>query len=69
MAAKTRIYWVKEDGSGGGGDRLIEATSQSQAIRHAVGERFTAVIASPRNVAQLVATGVSVETAGAGDAE
>jgi hypothetical protein len=60
---KTRIYRVVETESDKP-DRLVEAGSQAQAVRHVVGERFEAVVATPREVANLVSKGVMVETAG-----
>jgi hypothetical protein len=67
IMAKTRIYRVIETESDAA-DRLVDAGSQSQAIRHVVGSRFEATIASPHEVANLVSKGVMVETAGSENA-
>ena len=51
----TRIYRVN--------DRLVRATSQAQAIRH-VASSFTVRVATQDDIADLVAEGAKVETAG-----
>lgn len=58
---QTRIYVVVEkDGT----KRMIEATSQAQAIRHCVKDRFTASVATAKDVADLSRAGIQVERAG-----
>lgn len=58
--AETRIYCVlKKDGT----KRLVEAASQSQAIRHVVTPEYRAEIASPKTVAFLMQEGLKIETA------
>lgn len=59
----TRIYTVTEKGSDK--VRLVEASSQSQAIRHVVADRFEATAASGKDVAAAMQAGVKLETAGA----
>jgi hypothetical protein len=58
----TRIYIVQN-----GADvpvRLVDAASQSQAIRHVTANLFSARVATTHEVARLVADGVEVEDAG-----
>ena len=47
-----RLYVVTEDG---GNEKIVEATSQAQAIKKVVGERFKAMPASARDVARVMA--------------
>lgn len=54
-----RIYVVTD----GDVQRMIEAATPSQAIRHATRGRFTAKPAGARDVAYLMGRGVIVETA------
>ncbi len=57
---QTRIYVVIEtDGT----KRMVEATSQNQAISHCVQGRYKATVASAKDVAQLTAEGITVEKA------
>jgi hypothetical protein len=58
----TRIYTVTEKGYSI--PRLVEASSQSQAIRHVVADRFEAAAASGKDVAAAMQAGAMVETAG-----
>lgn len=55
----TRLYVVQD----GDNERLIEATSAASAIRHAALDRYTANIAKPKTIADLMANGVRVEQA------
>lgn len=55
----TRIYIV----TGAGKQRLVEAGTQSQAVRHVVKGQYKAVAATPKDIANLMKTGVQVETA------
>lgn len=55
----TRIYFVKDDDD----DRLIEATSAAAAIRHAAIGRYSATVAKPKEIADLMANGKKVEQA------
>ncbi len=57
--SSTRIYIVK----GPEGERLVEAASTSQAIRHVVTPKYTAGVASTKQLAQLMTAGAKVETA------
>lgn len=64
-----RLYRVSEP-EGQNPDRLIMAGSQAQAIRHVVGTRFEAVVATPTEVARLVGEyNIKVEIAGDDNAE
>jgi len=56
----TRIYVV----TFGVEQRLVEATSAAQAIRHCVADRYTARPASPKDIALQMSAGVSLEKAG-----
>lgn len=59
---QTRIYKV----SGGPNEitRLVEATSQAQAIRHVVSDLYRAEVATTKDVAQAMGSGLQVEVAG-----
>jgi hypothetical protein len=59
---KTRLYRVVEQESDTM-DRLVDATSKAAAIRHVVGDRFDAIVATPMEVANLSTKGVRVEFA------
>lgn len=58
---KTRIYVVKEKDSET--VRLVEAASQGQAIRHVTTGLYEATVATPKDVAKAVGSGVTVEIA------
>ena len=60
--AATRIYRVRDMDAEGEDSRLIEATSPSQAVRHAA-KRFNVAVASAKEVASLMARGLKVELA------
>lgn len=55
----TRIYVVMS----GDERRLVDATSSAQAIRHCVKNRYAAKPATPKEIAQFMRNGVSVEAA------
>lgn len=55
----SRIYRIID----GDGDRLIRAASAAQAIRHAA-SHMQARVATQDDIAELVAEGAKVETAG-----
>jgi len=55
----TRIYFVSSDTE----KRLIEATSGPQAVRHCVKNKYHVKPATPKEVAQFLASGVAVEKA------
>ena len=59
-----RMYRI-DDGTA---SHLIRAASQAQAVRH-VASSFVVRVATQDDVANLVAAGVKVETAGQTDAE
>lgn len=61
-----RIYVVVDTQTNS--ERLVSANSQAQAVRHVVGERFSAAAASAGDVAKLMQAGVKLETAGADSA-
>ena len=56
---QTRIYVVQH----GENRRLVEASSQSQAIWHCVRHAYAAKIAAPKELASLMSTGLTVEVA------
>lgn len=61
MASK-RIYIVTErEGDEVVKQRLVNATNQSQAIRHVVAPRFTAEAGTPSQCVDLAVKGVKVE--------
>ena len=45
--------------------RLVDAPTNSAALRHVAGDEFAVTIPKPREVAKLVADGVKVEDYGA----
>lgn len=57
---QTRIYAVRA-ANGEGKPRLVEATSQSQAIRHVTGDLFSAEVVRAKDLAHLMSTGTKVE--------
>ena len=61
--SSTRIYVVKRTGTESGDTRLIEATSQAAAIRHAIGGTLTAEAATPKELAMLMRNGIELENA------
>lgn len=67
-AGQARLYVVTEfNGSGVNEEYLVEAKSQSQAIRHIVGGRFAASPAKNTDVARLMGAGQTVLKAKADD--
>ncbi len=62
----TRIYKVTAHGNDGSIDYLVEATSQTQARLHLAKVMITVSVAKPKDIAQLMAAGVKLETAGEG---
>ena len=59
MAAQ-RIYVV----TNGNGRQLVRASSQAQAIRHIVSTEYSAEVAKPDDIVELMTAGVQVQTAG-----
>jgi hypothetical protein len=59
--AETRIYVVLNQQTGD--KRLVEATSQAQAIRHCVSTIYRADVATSKAVAQFMSKGVRIEVA------
>lgn len=57
--AITRIYVVLN----GDERRLVEATSAAQAIRHCVANKYSAKPATPKEIAQFMRDGLTVEKA------
>jgi hypothetical protein len=57
MAAKKRIYMVSSED----GERLIEASSKSQAISFVANSQFDAEVATQSELVRLISTGTSVE--------
>lgn len=61
---ETRIYVIIQKGtSDADGFRLVEATSAAQAIRHCARNVYTAQAATPKDIARLMGTGVTIENA------
>lgn len=58
----TRIYVVIDKATSE--KRLIEATSAAQAIRHCVANKYSAKPATPKEIAQFMTSGLTVEKAG-----
>lgn len=61
----TRIYLVTDVETNK--HRLIRATNQPQAVRHASRNKFSCEVAGQDDLVSLVATGCPVEEAGADD--
>lgn len=61
---QTRIYIVKTKDTETSATHLVEATSAAQAIRHVAGPRYLAHVASTKDVAAAMASGIPVEKAG-----
>lgn len=59
--AETRIYVVLNNQTGD--KRLVEATSQSAAIRHCVNTIYKADVANPKTVASEMGRGLPIEKA------
>lgn len=59
-AGRTRIYVVASDGKP---FRLVDATSAAQALRHVAKDAYQVTVAKTRDVAFLMAKGVTVEDA------
>lgn len=59
--SQTRIYVVINKATNE--KRLVEATSQAQAIRHCVSKVYVAEAASPKTVAGCMTNGLSIEHA------
>lgn len=59
---QTRIYIVRPT-KADGQPRMVEAASQSQAIRHVVSGEYEAAVANTKQLASLMASGVKVESA------
>lgn len=45
-------------------DRLVQATSVAQAIRHCARQRYSAAPAKPVEIAKMMTAGAKLETAG-----
>lgn len=63
MSTQTRIYLVTDTESGK--KRLVRASNQPQAVRHAARNKFTVEVAGQDDLVSMVATGCPVEEAGA----
>lgn len=59
----TRIYIVKKTGQELSDVRLVEATSQSQALRHVIGGSYVAEAVTPKELAGWMQQGTRVESA------
>ena len=69
MSTATRLYIVERVGIESVGPRIVDAYSRHSAVSHVVRPIYKARIASAKEVAVLVASGVQVERAGAEVAE
>jgi hypothetical protein len=58
--AITRLYVVIQEGKP---NRLIEATSLAQAIRHCATQEYSGCVARPKDVAHILSLGATVEKA------
>ena len=67
MSTLTRIYLVTDAETKK--QRLIRATNQPQAVRHAARNKFSVEVASQDTLVSLVVTGCQVEEAGADDSQ
>jgi hypothetical protein len=60
----TRIYVVtRNEIQPGGNERLVEATSQAQALRFVAEKAYTVEVAKPKVVGQMMGNGVKIEDA------
>lgn len=55
---ETRIYVVIQNDKP---HRLVEATSSAQAVRHCAKSEYDVAVARPKDLARLMANGISVE--------
>lgn len=62
MAKTPSRLYIVENGDASG-KRLVDAQTPSQAIRHVVGDKYKARTATPREAAELTASGVKIESA------
>lgn len=62
--AETRLYKVRNKKDPGAKARLVEATSQAQAIGHVVKDTYEASPATPKDVAEMYGYGTKSEKAG-----
>jgi len=62
----TRIYLVKEVGGNNDepSERLVRAGNQAQAVKHVVGKRFTAKVATQDDLARMLPEGAEIVSAG-----
>lgn len=61
---QTRIYVVASTKRlSDSGVRLVEASSQSQAVRHVAQDEYDVRVATPKDVGQLMSLGVKIESA------
>ena len=58
--SQTRLYIVT---AAQAAPRLVEATNPATALRHVARSLYSVAVASPKEVAALMAKGVTVETA------
>lgn len=58
---QTRLYEVSDRVETHDEPRLIEASSAAAAIKIAIGDRFSAKVATPKRVAELMTKEVDVE--------
>lgn len=61
MAATNRVYRVECVDEP---ERLVQASSIAQAIRHCAGQRYKATPAKPLEIAKLMTSGTKLEVAG-----
>ena len=63
----TRIYAVRNKDVFNVGVRLVEAATQAQALRHVAQNDYSIDIPNTKEVAELVSSGVRVESSGAAE--
>ena len=63
----TRIYAVRNKDVLNVGVRLVEAATQAQALRHVAQNDYSVDIPNTKEVAELVSSGVRVESSGAAE--
>ncbi len=60
---QTRIYVVSYVGAEGAKQRLVEAGSGAQAVRHCVKDVYSAKVANAKDVAAAMGAGQAIEKA------
>lgn len=68
MSLDTRVY-VITDRKTDQRVRLVSAANPSQALRHVANDQWSAIVASQRDLIDLLPTGITVENARAEEAQ